>query len=148
MGLEVKNDGDGFTLIELLIVIAIVGILGAAALPYMQGHAIRAKLTEVENAMANVKSAVSAFRQERGTWPDCPTISEVRNSLGIGLESVRRVAELSVTNGIITATIQSINAMVDGKTLILTPSVNPADGSIKWSWGWSSDFPLHLRPVN
>lgn len=141
-----KNSNGGFTLIELLIVIAIVGILGAAAIPYMQGHAVRAKLTEVENAMANVKSAVSAFRHDRGAWPNCPTISEVRNSLGVGLGSITRVAELSVTDGVITATVQSINTMVNGKTLILIPTVNPTDSSISWTWGWSADFPVHLRP--
>jgi type IV pilus assembly protein PilA len=142
-----KNSNVGFTLIELLIVIAIVGILAAAALPYMQGHAVKAKLTEVENAMANVKSAVSAFRQERGAWPDCPSISEIRNSLGIGLGNVTRVADLSVTDGVITATVQSIHTMVNGKRLILIPTVSPVDGSITWRWGWSADFPLHLRPT-
>ena len=60
-----KNSNSGFTLIELLIVIAIIGILAAVAIPYYQGYTIRAKLVEVENAMAMVGSAVSAYRLDQ-----------------------------------------------------------------------------------
>jgi type IV pilus assembly protein PilA len=142
-----KHGNSGFTLIELLIVIGIIGILAAVAIPYLEGHKIRAKLTEVENAMANVKSAVSAFRQESETWPNCPTINEVRNSLGIGLGGVTRISEISVINGAITVIIQNIHPMVDGEALTLTPA--PAingDGSFRWTWGWSLGYPIHLRP--
>ncbi|MDI7258320.1 MAG: prepilin-type N-terminal cleavage/methylation domain-containing protein [Thermodesulfobacteriota bacterium] len=140
-----KKSKSGFTLIELLIVIAIVGILAAVAIPFFEGYKIRAKLTEVENAMANVKSAASAFRQENELWPNCPTINEVRNSLGIGLGSVTRISAISVVNGIISATIQDIHPMVDGEILTLTPTLN-GDGSSSWTWGWSAGFPVHLRP--
>ena len=93
-------------------------------------HQIKAKLTEVESAMAVVKSAVSAYRQEReGTSPDCPTINEVRSSLGIGMGSVNRISGISIVNGVITVTIQNIHSKVDGKTLTLIPAPN-GDGSI------------------
>lgn len=108
-------------------------------------HIIRARLTEVENAMANVKSAISAYRQETESWPICPTINEVRNSLGVGLGSVDRVSGISVINGIITATVQNIDPTVDGKSLILTPSLN-GDGSFRWTWGASPGFPTFMIP--
>jgi type IV pilus assembly protein PilA len=140
----------GFTLIELLIVIAIIGILAAVGLPYYQGYAIRARLVEVENTMAVVCRAVSAYHQEKeSSWPDCPTIDAIRNSLGVGLGSVTRISLLSVdsTTGTITATIQNIHALVNEKTIALRPT-SKADGSISWTWGWSADFPVHLRPHN
>ncbi len=142
-----KSD-QGFTLIELLIVIAIIGILGAIALPAFQGHMIRAKLAEVENAMAMVTSAVSAYREDnQASWPDCPSVVEIRTTLGVGLTQIGRISTISVSSvdGTITATVQNINAIVDGKTLTLRPTVGP-DGSFDWTWGASADFPVHLRP--
>ena len=146
---RMKNSNQGFTLIELLIVIAIIGILATVALPYYQGYMIRAKLLEVENTMAIVKSAVSAYRQEKeNSWPDCQTISEVRNSLGVGLGAVSRISSLSIDKdtGTITAIVQNVHTMVDEKTITLTPHLSLAgDGSFSWEWGWSANFPINLR---
>ncbi len=141
-----KND-SGFTLIELLVTIAIVGILAAVALPLYRGHTVMAKLSEVENAMSTVATGATAHYYDQNSWPDCPTIADVRNSLGVSLGSISRVRWLSVSNadGAITAEIQNINFMVDGKTLTLTPSTNN-DSSIIWHWGWSSDFPPQFKP--
>jgi type IV pilus assembly protein PilA len=140
-----ENPKSGFTLIELLIVIAIIGILAAVAIPFYQGHIIRARLTEVENSMATLKSAVTSYYQDtEGSWPDCTTLAEIRNSLGIGLGSVTRISGITIQAGVITATIQNIDPLVDNEVLILTPSTN--NGSISWTWGWSPSFPPHLRP--
>jgi len=142
----VKNFNSGFTLIELLVVIAIIAILAAIAIPFYQENTIKARLVEVENVAAVVKSAVTAYNQEKvGEWPNCPTLDEVRNSLGVSVGSVSRISGISVLNGIISVTIQNIHSKVDGKTLTLTPTAN-GDGSVRWIWGWSSDFPTYLRP--
>jgi len=142
-----KKSGSGFTLIELLVVIAIIGILAAIALPMYKGHVVMAKLTEVENAMSTVGSGVTAYYLEQNSWPDCPTINDVRNSLGVGIDAISRISSLSISNanGMITVTIQNIHWMVDNKTLTLTPTTS-SDGSITWNWGWSLDFPPQFRP--
>lgn len=142
-----EKSRSGFTLIELLMVIAIVGILAAVALPLYQGHTIMAKLSEVENAMSTVASSVTAYYHDQNSWPDCPSINEIRNSLGVSLASVTRISAISIANGtgVITATVQNIHFMVDNKTLTLTPNTS-SDGSLLWTWGWSPDFPNQFRP--
>jgi prepilin-type N-terminal cleavage/methylation domain-containing protein len=144
-----KKNKSGFTLIELLVVIAIIGILAAVALPLYRGHTIMAKLAEVENAMAVVASGAAAYYRDENTWPNCPSVTDVTNSLGVGLGSISRISALSISNanGTITATIQNINFMVDNKTLTLTPTTS-SDSSIRWTWGWSIDFPPQFRPKN
>ena len=141
-----KKGKAGFTLIELLVVIAIIGILAVVAIPFYQGYVVKAKLTEVANAMSTVKSAVSTYHQDsEGAWPNCTTINDIRNSLGVGLGSISRINGMTIVDGVITATVDNVGPLLDGKTLSLTPS-DDGDGSISWTWGWSADFPVHLRP--
>ena len=142
-----KKNKSGFTLIELLVVIAIIGILAAVALPLYKGYTIMAKLSEVENAMSTVASGATGYYETQNSWPDCPTITAVGDSLGVALGAIGRINTLSVSgaDGTITAEIGNIHPMVDFKTLTLTPTTN-SDSSIKWNWGCSPDFPPQFRP--
>ena len=118
-----KNRSPGFTLIELLVVIAIIGILAAVALPLYKGYTIMAKLSEVENGMSTVASGLTAYYHDQNSWPGCPSMNAVRDSLGISLGALGRISALSIdANGMITATVQNIHSMVDNKILTLTPS--------------------------
>ena len=150
-GLSVKKLDNGFTLIEMLIVIAIVGILAAVALPVFQMYAIQARLTEVTNGMSNVASAVAAYYEDAasngvGSWPNCGSVAAIQTTLGLSIGSLGRIQAMSIDgNGVITATVHNINPTVDGKSLTLTPSL-AIDSSISWAWGASSDFPENLRP--
>ena len=143
------KNSSGFTLIELLIVIAIIGILAAVAIPHYQGQMIRARLVEVQHTMTIVESAVNGYWCERETWPNCPTMNEIQNSLGVSLGAVTRISSLSVDpdDGVITATVDHIHTIVDGQLLMLSPVPSPdGDGTFTWTWDFSVGFPVQLRP--
>ena len=135
----------GFTLIELLIVIAIIGILAAIAIPMYKTQTIKAKMTEVTNGMSNVASAVAAYMQEGNGWPSAPSITEIRNSLGVSVGALSRVSGMSVTDGVIAATVTRIDPAVDNSNLVMTPTSN-TDGSIIWGWGTSNNMPAAYVP--
>jgi type IV pilus assembly protein PilA len=139
-------------LIELLIVIAIIGILAAIAIPMYKTQTIKAKMTEVTNTMSNVASAVAAYIQEGTGWPDASTYTEIGSSLGVSVGAIvhavtpgGRIGTIGVAAGVITATVSNIDQTVNNSNLIMTPSSNATDGSITWTWG-SADMPAAYIP--
>ena len=108
----------GFTLIELMIVVAIIGILAAVALPAYQDYTVRAKMSEVILAMSACRTSITELYQTGGTPPGA-------NNWGCEGVSSKYVAALATTDaGGITATIQGINTTVNGKIVELVPTVN------------------------
>jgi len=135
----------GFTLIELLIVIAIIGILAAIAIPMYKTQTIKAKLTEVTNGMSNVASAVAAYMQETGGWPSANDKLLIQSSLGVSTAALSRIDTMDVAAGVITAVVTRIDSTINGSSLVMTPTSN-ADGSIQWGWGTSNNMPPAYIP--
>jgi type IV pilus assembly protein PilA len=111
----------GFTLIELMIVVAIIGILAAVALPAYQDYTVRAKMSEVILAMSACRTTVTEIYQTGGTPPgvDLWGCGELGSPSPI---LTKYVAGLNTdANGVIKATIQGINTDVNGFFLTLIP---------------------------
>lgn len=146
-----KNHKKGFTLIELLIVIAIIGILAAVAIPSYKIYIIKSKLVEVTNGISHIATAMTAYHLQGivggsdTVWPNCGNIVEIQTSLGVELAALGRISNASVNQGtgVISVTITNIDPVVDGSTITLSPSIAP-DSSI--SWKWSGNLPDRYRP--
>ncbi|HGP4575095.1 TPA: pilin [Neisseria meningitidis] len=123
----------GFTLIELMIVIAIVGILAAVALPAYQDYTARAQVSEAILLAEGQKSAVTEYYLNHGEWP--------KNNTSAGVASTpsdikgKYVKEVEVKNGVVTATMLSsgVNKEIQGRKLSLW--AKRQDGSVKWFCG-------------
>ncbi|MBH6782825.1 pilin [Neisseria meningitidis] len=122
----------GFTLIELMIVIAIVGILAAVALPAYQDYTARAQVSEAILLAEGQKSAVTEYYLNHGTWPSNNSDAGVATSSKI---KGKYVKEVEVKNGVVTATMLSsgVNNEIKGKKLSLW--AKRQDGSVKWFCG-------------
>ncbi|HGF8781705.1 TPA: pilin [Neisseria meningitidis] len=122
----------GFTLIELMIVIAIVGILAAVALPAYQDYTARAQVSEAILLAEGQKSAVTEYYLNHGIWPGDNSSAGVATSSEIKGKYVEKV---EVAKGVITATMLStgVNKEIQGKKLSLWAKRQA--GSVKWFCG-------------
>ncbi|HFC5935979.1 TPA: pilin, partial [Neisseria meningitidis] len=122
----------GFTLIELMIVIAIVGILAAVALPAYQDYTARAQVSEAILLAEGQKSAVTEYYLNHGKWPGGNSSAGVASASDIKGKYVEKV---EVKNGVVTATMLSsgVNNEIKGKKLSLW--AKRQDGSVKWFCG-------------
>lgn len=136
------NAQKGFTLIELMIVVAIIGILAAVAIPAYQDYTVRAKISEVVVAGSAAKSAISEGFQTSGMdGVKAAALSVAKGSTATPVSKYLRSVEASET-GVITLTTTadgSLPTEAQGKTILLSPYANGkvlaagADGSVEWA---------------
>jgi type IV pilus assembly protein PilA len=145
-----KNNQQGFTLIELMIVVAIIGILAAVAVPAYQDYTIRARVTEGLNLAAAAKATVaenaaSAAASLDAGWTDPTTTTDTPNVSSVVIGSA----------GEITVTYTTAVAPAGTNTLILTPTASgkalaanaPPTGAIDWDCT-KGTLDVKYRPSN
>ena len=140
---------QGFTLIELMIVVAIIGILAAIAIPAYQDYTIRAQVSEGISLASGAKTAIAEVFQDSGAWPQTNADAGLATNTSITGKYVTQVDILG-TNGTsdiqVTYGAQSNAALIaDGRFLILT-STSGQGGSVAWTCS-NSDLPAKWLPA-
>lgn len=130
---------QGFTLIELMIVVAIIGILAAVAIPAYQDYTIRAKVTEGIGFAAVGKTAIAEYYSTKAAFP--PATADA----GLQSTTTSHVNSIGVVNGVFTITYGNIGGTGSNTTLVYTPT-SMADGSLTWDCKTNSTLPAKYRP--
>ena len=140
------NMQKGFTLIELMIVVAIIGILAAIAIPAYSDYTARAQMSEAMSLASGVRTSVSEYYQNTGDFPTSNGQAGVATATAI---VGKYVAQVAVAGGVITATLKNaapVNDNIRGDTLFL--SAITRTGSLEWACGGNADakyYPASCR---
>jgi type IV pilus assembly protein PilA len=132
-----KTMQKGFTLIELMIVVAIIGILAAIAIPAYQNYTIRAQVTEGLSLADNYKTSVAEFYQDKGTFPVSSSATGSATQIAVtGLSQGKYVSGVAVANGnvLVTYSGSQASAKLTGLVLALQAGTDTA-GDVVWVCG-------------
>jgi type IV pilus assembly protein PilA len=138
-----KQVQKGFTLIELMIVVAIIGILAAIAIPAYQDYTIRSQVTEGLSLAADLKAAVAEEVANSGSWPATEVALGIAEDTKVG----KYVSDVDITNGTIDITYgRDANAAIAAEILSLKPHLS-VNGDVVWVCGRAA-VPAGVSPTD
>ena len=144
------NKQKGFTLIELLIVIAIIGILTAIALPAYQNYTKRAAYTEIITAMSPIKLAVEICYNQEQDLTKCATAADIGETLPTGLTGRALNTIEMTTEGAILAKPNDYKGISSEDSCTLTPKESSTDGNkrLEWEYSGACEQKGYVKKVN
>ena len=130
---------SGFTLIELMIVILIIGLLAALAVPAYQNYTVRAQVTEGLNLAGGWKVAIVEYYANNGAWPSQTDLTGSVPSTG------KYVSQVTVASGVIQITYggAQANQSIYGAVLTMVPYTSPND-DVLWQCGLAAAPPGNI----
>ena len=138
-----KNVQKGFTLIELMIVVAIIGILAAIAIPAYSDYTERAKVSELVTIGSSCKGTVTEFYQSEGNFPDN------NDEAGCNATQTEKITSITVSDGGATGLITVVSNLTraTGSFILVGTPVSATDDSVEWTCNTSTIIPKFL-PAN
>ena len=142
-----KRVQQGFTLIELMIVVAIIGILAAIAIPAYQDYTVRAKMTEAINAVAAAKTSISEYIISQNALPADATAAGIATNI-----DSKYVESLAWDGSVLSVTIKGSavgGGLEDGdQAVVLSPYTVTNGGAVNWTCKKGADVDTKYLPAN